>query len=144
MTEAAKDAAPNAVGRPSELTEEVMTKALFYLCDGFKKAGDIVPSVAGLACFLGKARSRMYVWAGQSDEFKDMLESITTVQERMLVNGGLGGDFNPTITKLMMAKHGYVEKVEQDHKSSDKSMTPKANLTKDEFKEVLRSANEKI
>lgn len=114
--------AANAVGRPSELTDEVMKKALVYLCGGYKDAGDIVPSVAGLACFLGKSRQRMYEWAKQSDEFHDTLNGISAVQEKLLVNGGLSGDFNATITKLMMANHGYSDKQEIDHTSNGQTV----------------------
>ncbi|MEN7471298.1 terminase small subunit, partial [Providencia stuartii] len=50
--------------------------------------------------------------------------SIKTLQENRLINKGLIGEFNPTITKLMLANHGYSEKQEVDHKSSDSSMSP--------------------
>jgi len=42
-----------------------------------------------------------------------------------LVNKGLTGDFNATITKLMLANHGYSEKQSIDHQLSDSSMSPK-------------------
>jgi hypothetical protein len=37
------------------------------------------------------------------------------LQERTLLNGGLGKDFNPVITKLVLGKHGYSEKQEIQH-----------------------------
>ena len=138
-------AASKAVdGRPSEYTDEVVKKSLYYLADGYKDLGDIVPSVAGLACFLGRPRNRLYEWAKRYDDFQDMLNSIATLQERMLINGGLGGDFNPAISKLMMAKHNYSDKIEQDVTSSDGSMTPKAAISKEDVKEILKGASEKI
>ena len=45
-------------------------------------------------------------------------------QERSLVRGGLEGKYNPAITKMMLTKHGYSDKVEQDLTSSDGSMSP--------------------
>jgi hypothetical protein len=39
-----------------------------------------------------------------------------------LLNNGLDGTFNPPITKMMLSKHGYSDKIEQDHTSSDGSM----------------------
>jgi hypothetical protein len=37
------------------------------------------------------------------------------LQERTLLNGGLGKDFNPVITKLVLGKHGYSDKQEEDN-----------------------------
>ncbi len=47
-------------------------------------------------------------------EFSDILENILTDQAKRLINGGLYNKFNSTITKLMLTKHGYVERSEQD------------------------------
>ena len=96
------------VGRPSMLTKELIQKALFYLAeDGWKDAGDSVPSAAGLACYLGIGRQTLYDYKEQSDEFSYILDGVQVAQEKMLINKGLDGVFNPTITKLMMSKHGY-------------------------------------
>jgi hypothetical protein len=35
-------------------------------------------------------------------------------QERELLNGSLKGDYNATISKLMLTKHGYSDKVESE------------------------------
>ena len=113
------------VGRPSELAE-CLIKAKEYLLGGYETFGDVVPSVAGLACYLGKHKASMYNYAEQSTEFFDTLEAIKTVQENKLLNGGLTGSFNSTITKLMLSNHGYREKQEIDHQSSDGSMSPQA------------------
>lgn len=117
----------NKVGRPSKMGESLL-KAKEYLMGGYEKVGDVVPSVAGMSCYLGISRSRAYEYAKQSPEFKDTLEDIQTLQERGLINKGLSGVFNPTITKLMLANHGYAEKQEVDNKSSDGSMTPKPTV----------------
>ena len=113
------------VGRPSELAE-CLIKAEEYLLGGYETFGDVVPSVAGLACYLGKHKASMYNYAEQSTEFFDTLEAIKTVQENKLLNGGLTGSFNSTIAKLMLSNHGYSEKQEIDHQSSDGSMPPQA------------------
>lgn len=112
------------VGRPSKLAES-SEKAKEYLMGGYETVGDVVPSVAGMACYLGISRSRAYEYAKQSEDFKDTLDDIQTLQERGLVNKGLSGEFNATITKLMLANHGYSDKAEIDNKSSDGSMTYK-------------------
>ncbi|MCX8607149.1 DNA-packaging protein [Gilliamella sp. B3766] len=112
------------IGRPSELAD-CLVKAKEYLLGDYETFGDVVPSVAGLACYLGKHKSSMYSYAEQSKEFSDTLEAIKTLQENKLINGGLTSSFNPTITKLMLSNHGYNEKQKIDHQSSDGSMSPK-------------------
>lgn len=131
-------------GRPSGLTEELIAKAQLYLLGGYVDAGDAVPSVAGLACWLGKGRSSMYEYAKQDDRFSDTLEGILAVQEKLLITGGLTAGFNATITKLMMANHGYAEKVETDTKSSDGSMTPKPAMSMDQFRDVAKEIIGKV
>ncbi|CDG96687.1 putative protein p17 [Xenorhabdus bovienii str. puntauvense] len=115
----------NQVGCPSKLTGELIAKAKEYLYGGYKDEEEaVIPSVAGLACYLAIARSTVYEYAKQSEEFSDTLERILALQESRLINKGLSGDFNATITKLMLANHGYSDKQEIDHRSPDGSMSP--------------------
>ena len=102
------------VGRPSELTPEVIEKAWAYLKGGYKSQGNAVPSVAGLAFALGKSRNVLYEWSKRSNEFNDILECIATTQEMLLIDGALTGDYSAPFTKLLMTKHGYSDKVETD------------------------------
>ncbi|WP_458047935.1 DNA-packaging protein [Providencia hangzhouensis] len=111
------------MGRPSKFADSLV-KAKEYLMGGYEAVGDVVPSVAGLACYLGVSRKTVYEWVKESTDLSDTLEGILAMQENKLINKGLNGDFNPTITKLMLANHGYSEKQEVDHKSSDSSMSP--------------------
>ncbi|OAT34876.1 DNA-packaging protein [Proteus myxofaciens] len=116
------------VGCPSKLTNELIAKAKEYLYGGYKEnEGQVIPSIAGLACYLGIARSTVYEYGKQDSElgreFSDTLDGIMAFQEMKLINSGLAGDFNATITKLMLANHGYSEKQEVDHQSSDGSMS---------------------
>lgn len=115
------------VGRPSELAESLI-KAKEYLLGGWEKYGDIVPSVAGLACYLGKSREAMYEYSRISKDFSDTLDNIKTIQENKLINKGLTGDFNSTITKLMLANHGY----------SDKQIVDQNMNVTDEVAELMR------
>ncbi|EOX2922846.1 DNA-packaging protein [Providencia stuartii] len=111
------------MGRPSKFAESLV-KAKEYLMGGYETVVDVVPSVAGLACYLGVSRSTVQQYAKENEDFSGTLEAIKTLQENRLINKGLIGEFNPTITKLMLANHGYSEKQEVDHKSSDSSMSP--------------------
>ena len=103
-------------GRPTDYTPELLAKAHEYADGGWITAGDKVPSIAGLACELGIRRETCHVWANDPEkhEFSNILGQIRETQERELLKGGLGGDFNSTITKLMLTKHDYSDKVEQD------------------------------
>ena len=103
-------------GRPSDYTPEIVEKAWTYAKGGWQAAGDLVPSVAGLACEIGIRRETCHAWAkDETKEFSNILSTIAENQERTLVNGGLGGVFNPSITKMMMTKHGYSDKIENEH-----------------------------
>lgn len=132
------------VGRPSELTDEIRKRALFYLCDGFKEVGDVVPTVEGLACFLGKSRRVIYKWSDEDTEFMHIVEGVMTVQGKLLITGGLIGNFNPTITKLLLCKHGYNDKIENNHTSSDGSMKPHYTITPEQFAHVARDVADKV
>lgn len=102
-------------GRPSEYTPEIVKKAWAYANGGWQEAGDPVPSVAGLACEINLSRETLRLWAKSEDnEFFGILNKIAQEQERNLVRGGLGGEFNAAITKMMMTKHGYSDKIENE------------------------------
>ena len=113
----------NKGGRPTKLTDELIAKAEMYLSE-YQSNGDIVPTVAGLSIYLDIAKSSVYKYRDESVRFSDTLERIESLQESKLVNGGLIGDFNATIAKLMLSNHGYSEKQVVDNTSSDGSMTP--------------------
>ena len=72
------------------------------------------PSIAGLAVFLKVNRSTVYEWKENHPEFSDMLDEMLAEQEKRLIEGGLAGIYNPMITKLVLTKHGYHDKLDQD------------------------------
>lgn len=119
------------VGRPCLLDEELLEKAKHYMLEGYKEIDNIVPSVAGLCCYLGVSKSSVYLWAEDNEvnksdpirkEFSDTLEAILTKQEMLLINGGLNQTFSGTITKLMLANHGYSEKNTTDITSNGQTI----------------------
>lgn len=113
------------MGRPTDCTPELIQKAKDYIDGGYEDEGDLIPSIAGMACSIGMHRDTLHTWAKEKDHpFSDIYKDVMQKQERKLVNGGLGGDFTPAITKMILTKHGYSDKIEQDHTSSDNSMSP--------------------
>jgi len=115
----------NPVGRPSKYNDEMQATADRYISE-YQAYGDVVPSMAGLACYCGISRDTAHEWAKQHPRFSDTVKAVLVMQERMLINGGLSKANDSSITKLLLASnHGYTDKVHQDVTSSDGTMTPK-------------------
>lgn len=114
-------------GRPTLYTPELIEKARKYIDGQWEIEGDAIPSIAGLAVYLGTSRETLRAWQHDDDkeQFSAMLGVMLSKQENILLSKGLTNEHNPTITKLVLSKHGYSDKVEQNHTSSDGSMTPK-------------------
>lgn len=96
------------VGRPTKYTPELLKKAVEYL-DDYEYYGAVFPSYVGLALYLGIDKTTVYAWADDKDkqEFSHLLGTINSIQHEMLVGNGIVGEYQPTITKLMLTKHGY-------------------------------------
>ena len=117
---------PKVNGRPTSWTPELQEVAWDYIGNFNKKYDHAMPSIKGLAYILNIARSTIYLWIKDEDkEFSDILERVMDTQAFVLLDKGLKGEFNSTITKLMLTKHGYVDKPEQ-HKTESPAndMTP--------------------
>lgn len=105
-------------GRPSKYTPELLEKAKNYLED-WRSTGRKIPSHIGLRKYLEIDRSTMYRWSEEKgkEEFKDILGEVKELQEEELLDMGLIGEFNATIVKLVLGKHGYSDKQETDLKA---------------------------
>ena len=114
-------------GRPSKYTPDLIEKAEAYINGGWADEGDLIPSIAGLAVHLKVNRDTLHSWANdpEKERFSDMLGEMSANQENILLQNGLANRFNSTITKLVLSKHGYSDKVDVDNKSTDGSMTPR-------------------
>lgn len=107
------------VGRPTKCTPELLEE-----CHRYLKDFNTLPSIAGLAVRLDVARETLQAWAKDEDkpEFSHIYGKLMSMQEDELIRNGLMGHFNASITKMILTKHGYSDKV--DATSSDGSMTP--------------------
>lgn len=122
-------------GRPTDYSDDIIQKTKDYieLCrDEWEvyerpdiKDGDVIdtqdvrkkvklPSVEGLAVYLDVSRDTLYEWARVHTEFSYTLEKVKALQAETLINKGLSGDYNSTIAKLILTKHGYTDKQETD------------------------------
>ena len=105
--------AKHAGGRPTDFSQETIDKARDYLLT-YSELGHAVPSIAGLATVLKVARSTIYEQQSDAEkkQFSDILSEILAEQEQVTLSNGLKGDFNATIAKLLLGKHGYSDKAE--------------------------------
>lgn len=99
-------------GRPTKLDNETQVLAEMYSAGSWGDSGDVVPSVEGMALYLKVSRSTVKLWASQDDRFSATVEEVKSIQARKLINMGLSGEFNSSITKLLLNNHGYTEKTE--------------------------------
>jgi hypothetical protein len=124
----------NKGGRPSKLTEELCEKAETYIAE---KQDTELPSQVGLAVFLDISLKTLHNWsnidendAEITDETKALatrflhtLEDVETYQHYHAVNRGLIGTYNSVITKLVLANHGYADKVNSDLTTNGNDIT---------------------
>lgn len=103
-------------GRPSTCTAEVISKAQQYVDGGWEKdANHNFPSAVGLAKYLKVNRRILYSWGEKNEIFQHILDDLQNEQEFVLLDKALVGDYNTTIAKLVLGKHGYHEKTESEH-----------------------------
>ncbi len=80
-----------------------------------------LPTIEGLCVYyydnnIWISRETIYKWKSEKgkESFSDILEKIMSVQASRLLKNGLNWDYNSTIAKMMLTKHWYVEKTEND------------------------------
>lgn len=125
------------VGRPSKLTDEVREQIAAYLSDCIEN--DKVPTAARLAVNLDISKSTLYKWAEDDKQLSDTLKKLQSIQEATLIDGSLANKLNPTISKLMLANHGYRER--QDITSDDKQLG--AILSAEQAEQLIRARAER-
>jgi len=99
-------------GRPTTYNAKIQKMAEVYL--EIWKDDSVIPSIASLALYLGVPRPTLYEWKEKHDKFKHVIETVLATQEVEALNKGLEGKFTPTISKLVLAHHGYHDKVDTD------------------------------
>ena len=122
-------------GRPTKLTEDVRQKIAEYYTECVL-SGE-VPTAAQLAVILDISKKTLYNWADNDAELLHTLEQIQTLQEATLVKGSLKNLLNPTISKLMLANHGYREKSDTDITSGGEKLG--VTLSADQTEQLLRA-----
>ena len=108
------------MARPTDYTEDLLNAAYEYIED----CPDVVHTVVGLCLYIGIAKSTCYRWIEENnEEFKDIVDTVSALQERKLLSNGLTNEFNASITKLLLTKHGYTDKVESTNTNTNIELT---------------------
>lgn len=130
-------------GRPTKYSKEILKKTQEYLdlCkDGYERIASKrkrstfythkmvvkVPTMGGLAKYLRVHRDTLYEWAKHEEnkDFSDIIGDLMSEQEDRLINNGLSGDYNPTIAKVLLTKHGYREGHEMSNPDGGNAFRP--------------------
>ena len=110
-------------GRPSQFSEEHIRLAQEYI-DTWKELGDEVPQLAGLAEHCGICKDTRLKYEKVSEEFAVLCARVRLMQEKALINKGLARKADSSLCKLLLMKHGYTDRQQVDHQSSDGTMSP--------------------
>lgn len=124
-------------GRPTEYNEEIVIKAKEYIdqcvddieeyhktrgdkSDSYERIVRVkLPTIEGLAVYLGVRKQTLYNWEEEHKEFLDVMDDLRNIQADRLINNGMNGDYNPTIAKVLLTKHGYREGIDQTTNDKD-------------------------
>lgn len=103
------------MGRPTKLTDELLLEARQYL-DSTTSIGVqfLLPTIEGLALKLDVHKDTLYQWEEENQDFSDVLRELRNAQAEKLMQNSLQNRYNPTIAKLLLSKHGYIEQKQTD------------------------------
>jgi|AntRauTorcE11897_2_1112592.scaffolds.fasta_scaffold20791_2 hypothetical protein len=109
------------LGRPSKYTDELLEQCRQYLESGYLENEELFPSHVGLCLHVGIARSTAYEWDKDPEKhlFSDIFDKIMMRQELNIVKNAMIGEYNSTISKVMLTKHGYSDKNQTELTGAD-------------------------
>jgi hypothetical protein len=136
------------MARPTDYSPEIIKKTQLYLdncvddvkefhktrgdkSDTYERIVNVkIPTIEGLAVYLGITRETIYDWESQESkkEFSYITARLRSQQASELISKGLSGDYNPTIAKVLLTKHGYREGIESTGKDGDKLIPDTINI----------------
>lgn len=113
-------------GRPTKYGEHIIERGYEYIETGYEQTGNVIPTLQGLGMWLNISSNTVHLWSKEHENFSRMLDELRRKQHDLLISNGLTGGFNPTIAKLVLAKHGYTDRVEQtiDHTTNGEQLQP--------------------
>jgi len=114
-------------GRPTKYNKTIFSETQKYLDSCVDKSYTVVrsqsertksvenrlrvklPTIEGLAFHLHINKTTIHEWRRAHPEFSNLIDELLALQVDRLVNQGLSGDYNATIAKVLLTKHGYRE-----------------------------------
>lgn len=142
----------NPVGRPTLYNKETISSTKEYIANcndkPYKVGGKImwtvnIPTIEGLALKLKVTKETIYDWESKYQEFSDLLSELRSVQADRLLNKGLSGDYNHTIAKLMLIKHGYRDGIDVNNFNKEVVDTEEKEKTDKALDEYIGSIGTK-
>ncbi len=126
-------------GRPTKYKPEFVEKVDEYIQQSLKRGQtEELPTQEGLAIYLGVVVETLKNWGKKHPEFLVALRLVQTYQKRELINRGLKGTYNPTITKLILSSnHGLKERSDV---TSDDERIERPPLTIEQMEERIAAA----
>jgi hypothetical protein len=109
-------------GQPTLFDDHILDETREYL----STYDTLIPTMAGLSLHLGVSKQSLYAWDKATShkdglvadeiysQFSELLDNLRAEAENKLIMNGLTGDYNAAITKLMLTKHGYSDKQQQE------------------------------
>lgn len=81
------------MARPSKYTSDLMMRSFWYI-ESYSALGDAIPSLTGLAKFLGISRETVHAWRRDPEkaEFSDIYGRLMDARCERLINGGLSAE----------------------------------------------------
>ena len=150
-------------GRPPKYNQEIIDKTREYIdcCEDenqqlIKQSGDNknggyesfenklkvnLPTLEGLAYHLKVNKDTIQEWRKDHSEFSVLITELLAKQAKELINKGLSGDYNPTIAKVLLTKHGYREGIDQTTNDKEISIPisdPRAKELAEEYEQKLK------
>ncbi len=115
------------MARPTKYSKEMAEKSKEHLIVCVES--NVLPSIARLARYLMVARSTLYEWADKNKEFSYILEDFLSEQEALALEKGLNNEWNASIVKLLLGKHGYSDKQELAGKDGEHLIPDSINIS---------------
>lgn len=87
-----------------------------------------LPTIEGLAVHLHIHKDTIHEWRKIHAEFSDLIDDLLNKQANALINNGLSGEYSQIITKVLLVKHGYIDR--QDSENKHKGLPSLSTLLK--------------
>lgn len=75
-----------------------------------------LPTIEGLANHLHINKDTVQEWRKIYPDFSVLIEELLNNQAAALINNGLSGEYSQVIAKVLLVKHGYIDRQDSENK----------------------------